>query len=141
MRKPVRFALAVALAPVATPIVAPAATGAPPALAVVLTTASGSGPIGTAILARKPSGVLVTVKFAIRQPVSGTAAIYKGDCTAPGAGPVAYKLNPVVQGNSETLLRGVSLKTLTSGRYAVVLHYQPTSLCGDLRTTKPISTS
>jgi hypothetical protein len=141
MRKLVRFARAAALATVATPIVAAAATSAPHAVAVGLSTASESGPIGTAILAQKPSGALVTLKFAIRQPVSGTAAIYKGDCTSPGAGPVAYKLNPVVHGNSETMLRGVSLRRLTSGRYAVVLHFQPTSLCGDLRAAKPISTS
>lgn len=141
MRTVLRCALAAAVTTVAAPGVAAAATSAPKTVAVVLTTASGSGPIGTAILAQKPSGVVVTLKFAIRQPVSGTAAIYKGDCTSPGAGPVAYKLNPVIHGNSETMLRAVSLKTLTSGRYAVVLHFQPTSLCGDLRAAKPISTS
>ncbi|HYZ16105.1 MAG TPA: hypothetical protein VE591_06870 [Candidatus Acidoferrum sp.] len=136
----VRFALAGAVIAVATPAFVPAATSAPKAVAVVLTTGSGSGPIGTAIFTQKPSGVVVTVKFAIRQPVNGTAAIYKGDCTSPGAGPLAYKLNRVVEGNSQTTLPRVSLRTLTSGRYVVVLHYLPTSLCGDLRAAKPVST-
>jgi hypothetical protein len=134
-------ALLAALGPLATLSATAAAAKPVPTVAVVLTTAGGSGPIGTAILEQRPSGVLVTVKFAIRQPVSGKAAIYKGDCIAPGAGRPAYPLRPVEHGLSQTLLRGVSVRTLTSGRYAVVLHYQPTSLCGDLREAQPIRQS
>jgi hypothetical protein len=141
MRKVVRFAVVAASVAAATLAGTQAATRAPSRVAVVLTTASGSGPIGTAILDQKPSGVLVTVKFAIRQPVNGTAEIDKGDCTSPGAGRVAYKLNPVVHGLSQTMLPGVSVSMLTSRDYSVVLHYEPTSLCGNLRAAKPISTS
>ncbi len=110
-------------------------------VAVVLTTAGGSGPIGTAILEQRPSGVLVTVKFAIRQPVRGKAAIYKGDCTSPGAGRPAYTLRPVEHGLSQTTLHGVSIRTLTSGGYALVMQYRPTSLCGDLREAQPLPRS
>lgn len=108
------------------------------AVAVVLKTAGGSGAIGTAILEQTRSGVLVTVKFAIRQPVSGKAAIYKGDCNSPGAGSRAYALHPVEHGLSQTTLPGASIRTLTSDDYVVVMQYQPQSLCGDLREAQPV---
>ncbi|HTJ27599.1 MAG TPA: hypothetical protein VMA36_15675 [Candidatus Limnocylindria bacterium] len=120
--------------------VAPSSTGAaqpasptPRPVSLVVSSADGTGPFGTAILTPADNGVQVTVKFAIRQSIDANAAILRGTCVAPGAGSVAYRLNPVVHGLSQTLLRGVSLRTLTSGRYAIVLRYTPT-LCGDLGT-------
>jgi hypothetical protein len=120
-------------------VAAASASAAPPnSVSVAVTTANGSGPIGAAILSQKASAVLVTVKFAPRMPIDAQAAIYKGGCTSPGAGAVAYKLHPVKQGLSETMLHGVSVRTLTSRGYSVVLDYTP-RLCGDLRKANPIS--
>jgi hypothetical protein len=109
----------------------PAAAAPPRPVSLVVKSADGTGPFGTAILAPAHDGVEVTIKFAIRQAIDANAAILKGTCNAPGAGSVAYRLKPVIHGYSETLLRGVSLKTLTLGQYALVLRYTPT-LCGDL---------
>ncbi|MGZ3496850.1 MAG: hypothetical protein ACXVAK_04745 [Vulcanimicrobiaceae bacterium] len=118
--------------------IASGATHAPSSVSVAVTTPDGSGPIGAAILSQKASGVLVTVKFAPRMPINARAAIYKGNCTSPGSGAVAYTLKPVTGGLSETMLHGVSVATLTSRGYSVVLNYTP-RLCGDLRKANPIS--
>jgi hypothetical protein len=112
-----------------------AAGPTPRPVSLVVKSADETGPFGTVILAPAHDGVQVTIKFAIRQAIDANAAILKGTCNAPGAGPLAYRLKPVIHGYSETLVRGVSLKTLTSGQYALVLHYTPT-LCGDLRAAQ-----
>jgi hypothetical protein len=115
------------------------ATAAPSAVSVVLATPDGSGAIGTAILAQKGADVRVTVKFAPRMALNAPVAIYRGNCISPGVGTPAYKLKPLAQGLSETTLHRVSLGTLTSHPYTVVVSRTP-SLCGDLPKATPMHT-
>jgi hypothetical protein len=96
-----------------------------------------TGPAGTAILTQRPSGVDVIVKFPPRTSLNASDAIYKGNCTSPGAGRWIYKLRPLSNGISETTLHGVRLDKLLSGGYTVVVNLTP-PLCGDLRTATPM---
>jgi hypothetical protein len=91
----------------------------------------GTGLVGTAMLTKVSDGVDVTVKFPVRTAVNGPAAIYQGSCAASGTGRLVYHLRPLSNGESETHLRGASLRRLTSRGYVVVLNLNP-PLCGDL---------
>lgn len=49
----------------------------------------------------------------------------------------SYKLNPVTHGQSQTVLKGVSVSDLTSGNYTIVVGGTP-RLCGDLAQANPL---
>lgn len=127
----------------------PAAATAP-AVMVTLATPQKQGPTGQAILAQHGNDVLVTLKMAASTQVAD-ASIVHGACaqqtggTQPSSMSTSSKnsknsmsLSAVTNGISQTTVTGTTVQQLTTGGYAIIVHQNPSTLCGDLNTANPI---
>jgi hypothetical protein len=124
------------------------------------------GKPGMAVLSQRGSDVLVTIQDPAASRSRRDATIAKGACSssstsdsgtssqsnamsssAPStqsngssmssATQGTYKLNPLTHGQSQTVLKGVSVSDLTSGNYKIVVGGSP-PLCGELAQANPV---
>jgi hypothetical protein len=123
------------------------------------------GKPGMAVLSQRGSDVVVTIQDPTASRARRDATIAKGGCSsssdssssmssqsssmsssAPSTqsngssmskAQSSYKLNPVTHGQSQTVLKGVSVSDLTSGNYKIVVGGSP-PLCGELAQANPV---
>jgi len=125
---------AVALAAIVPFVAASAATTT--TLTVAIGAQNGSGETGTATLTQNGSDVKVVI--AIKGAPAGTpqpAHIHDGTCADLKG--VAYPLSNVVDGSSQTTVKGVTIDKLTGGTFAINVHASAADLgkyvaCGNV---------
>lgn len=98
---------------------------------------NNSGEAGNASVVDEKGGVNVAIHIKSEpKGASQPAHIHKGTCTK--LDPVPWKpLNPVVNGQSMTHLKGISVAEIKKGKYAINVHKSANDLktyvsCGDL---------
>lgn len=102
-----------------------------------LTAQNGSGETGTATLLQGVDGLIVTVRTKGGGDDPQPIHIHKGTCAKLDPKPM-YPLTTLVNGKSETKLKGVKLADLEKGHYAINIHKStkdiPTYVtCGNLK--------
>src|SRR5580704_14736966 len=106
-----------------------------------LNTQNSSGETGTATLRQVQSDVSVTLTMTgtgvadMTQP----AHIHTGTCANLDPAP-KYPLNPITKGSSVTIVKGVTLKSLETGGFAINVHKSAAEAkiyvaCGDIPKT------
>ena len=119
----------------ASPMAPPAQTG--PAMNFPLTVnGKAGGTPGEVVISQRGADLVVTVRTPSSAPGTQQAMIYKGTCAKPSTS-AAYKLTPITNGSSQTVLKSVKAETLTSGQYALEVNATP-RLCTDLNNANPI---
>ena len=96
---------------------------------------NGSSEDGTATLSQNGDSLVVTISLKNGTAAPQPAHIHTGSCAKLGG--VQYPLTNVVNGNSTTTLKGVSLASVQSGGFAINVHKSASDLatyvsCGDI---------
>ena len=89
-------------------------------LTLQLNPQNGSGESGQAILSQSSSGVRVLI--AIPNGPAGPQPAHIHDGTCDGLRDVAYALTSLVNGNSSTVIPGITIDQLLAGKYAINVH-------------------
>ena len=123
----------VAIAPVC-------AFAAPDSLTIPMKALNSSGEDGTAVLTQQDDGVhvAVTLKDAPKDTPQPTH-IHIGTCGNINKAP-EYALVNTVDGKGDSVVKGVKLSDLTSGKYAINVHKSGDDLstyvsCGDIKSS------
>ena len=102
---------------------------------------NGSGETGTAVFTQEDAGVrvVVTLKNAPKG-VAQPTHIHAGTCEKINAAP-EYPLEPTTDGKNSSVVKGVKLSDLLSGKYALNIHKSaddiPTYVsCGNIVASK-----
>jgi Cu/Zn superoxide dismutase len=106
---------------------APAAA-ATSTLTLKLNAQNGSGENGTATLTQADGAVNVVI--AIPNGPAGPQPAHIHDGTCDGILGVAYALTSLANGNSTTVIKGITIDQLLAGKYAINVH-QSTDNMGD----------
>jgi Cu/Zn superoxide dismutase len=106
---------------------APAAA-ATSTLTLKLNAQNGSGENGTATLTQADGAVNVVI--AISNGPAGPQPAHIHDGTCDGILGVAYGLTSLANGNSTTVIKGITIDQLLAGKYAINVH-QSTDNMGD----------
>ena len=99
--------------------IAPAAA-ATSTLTLKLSAQNGSGENGTATLTQTDGAV--TVVIAIPNGPAGPQPAHIHDGTCAGILGVAYGLTSLANGNSTTVIKGITIDQLLAGKYAINVH-------------------
>jgi Cu/Zn superoxide dismutase len=96
---------------------------------------NGSGEDGTATLTQKDADVVVAIDLKNGTATPQPAHVHVGPCSKLGG--VKYPLTNVVNGKSESTLKGIKLSDLQSGDLAINVHKSADDLatyvsCGDI---------
>ena len=109
---------------------------------IVMTALNGSGEDGTATVTQTADGlsVVISLKNAPKD-VAQPTHIHAGNCGKINAAP-EYPLSNTVNGKGSSLVKGVKLSDLMSGKYAVNVHKSGDDLptyvsCGNINVVKP----
>ena len=118
---------------------APAAA-ATSTLTLKLNAQNGSGENGTATLTQTDGAVNVVI--AIPNGPAGPQPAHIHDGTCAGILGVAYGLTSVANGNSTTVIKGITIDQLLAGKYAINVHKSTDNMgnyvaCGNI--VKPAS--
>ncbi len=89
-------------------------------LTLKLSAQNGSGENGTVTLSQSSQGVTVLVSIPNGPAGPQPAHIHDGTCA--GILGVAYPLTSIVNGNSSTVIKGITIDQLLAGKYAVNVH-------------------
>lgn len=115
------------------------AAGSTDSHTIVMKALNGSGEDGTAVVSQTDAGlsVVVTLKNAPKD-VPQPTHIHAGNCGKINAAP-EYPLNNTVNGKGSSIVKGVKLADLMTGKYAVNVHKSaddiPTYVsCGNINT-------
>jgi hypothetical protein len=92
--------------------------------------AETGAPTGTATLTQRGKDVLVAIDDPALAHARRDARIARGSCAQPPRAS-AYRLAPVIDGKSQTTLKGANVEKLVSGGYALVIS-GATPVCGEL---------
>jgi|SRR5579862_7825040 len=100
-----------------------AASPGPPTLTVPLHPLHASNERGTATIAQRGSGLIITIR------VTGTPSgaspqfvhFHRGTCEHVAA-PTVYELEPIRNGRSTTQLTDIGFEALIHGEYSIVIH-------------------
>ena len=98
---------------------------------------NNSGETGTAVLTQQDEGVQVVVTLKNTPSNEQPTHIHAGTCSNINKAP-EYGLRNTVDGKSSTIVRGIKLSDLTSGKYAINVHKSADDLgtyvsCGDIK--------
>jgi hypothetical protein len=104
---------------------------------VTMTAENNSKENGTATLTQKGTAVLVVVNLKNAPATAQPAHIHNGTCSKLNPVP-KYPLSNVVNGKSTTMLKGMSLSTLSNGKFAINVHKSTNDLntyvsCGPIK--------
>lgn len=109
---------------------------------IVMTALNGSGEEGTATVTQTADGlsVVISLKNAPKD-VAQPTHIHAGNCGKIKAAP-EYPLSNTVNGKGSSLVKGVKLSDLMSGKYAVNVHKSGDDLptyvsCGNINVVTP----
>lgn len=108
-------------------------------ITVTMNAQNGSGETGTATLTQTADGVQVVVSLTNAPATAQPAHIHPGTCATLNPAP-QYPLTSVVSGKSTTVVKGVTLQSLTSGTFAINVHKSTSDLgtyvaCGDIKAS------
>ena len=115
---------------------AEASTAAAPVLTVNLRERNGSGESGMATLTQTGSDIRVVISLKGAPPATPQPAhIHNGTCA--NLKDVVYPLSNLVNGESTTTVRNVTIQKLLAGTYAINIHESATNItkyvaCGDI---------
>ena len=95
-----------------------------------------SGETGTAVLTQQDEGVQVVVTLKNAPKMDQPTHIHAGTCSNINKSP-EYGLRNTVDGKSTSIVKGIKLSDLTSGKYAINVHKSADDLgtyvsCGDI---------
>jgi hypothetical protein len=108
----------------------------PQTVTVPISAQNGSGETGTATLAQSGADVTVTIALTGAGADPEPAHIHTGTCSNLNPAPM-YPLSNVVNGNSVSTVKGVSLASLQTGAFAINVHKSTADLktyvaCGNI---------
>ena len=135
-----RLALAVSILAglaCAAPVAAQMTNGT--VVTVTMSAQNGSGEDGSATLTQTADGVVVLITLKNAPAADQPAHIHPGTCANLNPAP-KYPLTNVANGTSRTIVKGVTLRQLTSGMFAINVHKSTSDLgtyvsCGDIKTS------
>ena len=115
-----------------------AVSAASDTVSVKMTALNASGETGTAVLTQEDEGVQVVVELKDAPKGAQPTHIHAGTCANINKAP-EYALRDTVDGKSTSLVKGVKLSDLTSGKYAINVHKSADDLgtyvsCGDIKS-------
>lgn len=104
---------------------------------VTMTAQNNSNENGTATLTQKRSGVQVVVNLKNAPAAAQPVHIHAGTCANLNPVP-KYPLSNLVNGKSTTLVKGVSLSSLSGGKFAINAHKSTNDIktyvsCGNIK--------
>ena len=131
-----KFLVSISLSAVAAMTLA-AAPGKTDSVTIPMKALNGSGESGTATLTQQDEGVQVVVELKNASKADQPTHIHAGTCDNINKAP-EYALRNTVDGKSTSLVKGVKLADLTSGKYAINVHKSADDLgtyvaCGDIK--------
>ncbi|HEV7180812.1 MAG TPA: CHRD domain-containing protein [Candidatus Baltobacteraceae bacterium] len=108
----------------------------PKAVTVTMKALNDSGETGTATLTQETRGVQVVVTLKGAPATAQPTHIHAGNCDNINKAP-EYALRDTVDGKSTTLVKGIKLSDLMSGKYAINVHKSANDLptyvsCGNI---------
>ncbi|HEY1429448.1 MAG TPA: hypothetical protein VGF18_07735 [Candidatus Tumulicola sp.] len=106
---------------------------------VKLAAQNGSGETGTAKITESSKGIVVAINIKGAPATAQPAHIHTGSCPSPGG--VKYPLKDVVNGQSKTTIKGVTIAELTASPMSINVHESAADLqkyvsCGDITASQ-----